>query len=52
MNLERLHHVAIEVSDLDYYTEQACRDRRHEAATPRDRERPGIRMAMVADPPA
>jgi predicted enzyme related to lactoylglutathione lyase len=50
MNLERLDHVAIEVSDLDYYVEQLVRTGGMKLLRRATAKRSGTRMAMVGDP--
>jgi hypothetical protein len=50
MNLERLDHVAIEVSDLDYYVEQLVRTGGMKLLRRATAKRTGTRMAMLGDP--
>jgi hypothetical protein len=50
MNLERLDHIAIEVSDLDYYVEQLVRTGGMKLLRRATAKRSGTRMAMVGDP--
>jgi hypothetical protein len=50
MNLGRLDHVAIEVSDLDYYVEQLVRTGGMKLLRRAIAKRSGTRMAMAGDP--
>jgi hypothetical protein len=50
MNLERLDHVAIEVTDLDYYVEQLVKTGGMKLLRRATAKRTGTRMAMIGDP--
>lgn len=50
MSLDRLDHVAIEVTDLDYYIEQLVRTGGMKVLRRATAKRTGTRMAMVGDP--